>query len=414
MRMLVVEDSPVLGAIITKRLTKGLDVALQWVTSFAEARVQVEQAAEPFDYVLVDLNLPDASGMEVVDFFIGSGIPPIVFTGDCSNSTRELIWSRKIVDYIIKDSGHSIGYLVYLLRRLEANRGVKLLLVDDSMLFRRHLGGQLRSQNFEVIEVESGQSALDTLERVEGIRLVLTDYHMEGMNGFELTMAIRKRYPEEQLSIVGMSFHGDHVLSAQFLKSGASDFIDKSFTAEQLFCRINKELDTLDLIGRLREAAIHDHLTGLFNRRHFFEAGETLLLGARRRKAPAMVAMLDIDHFKRINDTHGHSAGDAVIRGVADALQARFRKSDIVTRFGGEEFCVLATDADPAHMGQVLDLVRGQICAEPFTVDGVAIPVSVSAGMATGSDLSLQEMVNLADVRLYQAKQSGRNRVVSG
>lgn len=411
-RVLVIEDSELFGAVVARRIREALGLEVAWAKTFASAREQVEVAGPgAFGYALVDINLPDSQGMEVVDYVIEAGIPPIIFTGDCSDETRDLIWSRKVVDYVLKEGGHNIDYLVYLLRRLESNRGVKVLLVDDSSLYRNQLGGLLRNQNFTVIECASARGALEALALEPDVKLVLADYHMADMTGFELVKEIRKSYGKDQISVVGMSYRGDNVLSSRFLKSGANDFIDKSFTSEQIMCRINQDIETLELIDGLRQAAVRDYLTRLYNRRHFYQSGEVLVANARRRNAPVMVAMVDIDNFKQINDRYGHAAGDAVICHVASLLDQRFRRGDIVARFGGEEFCVLAADVDPDHMFSVMDEIRAHISGEPVRFEEERIPVTVSIGVYVASDSTLQGAVDRSDVLLYKAKQAGRNRV---
>lgn len=411
-RLLIIEDSALLGTIVIKRLREQLEFELHLVRTFAEFRQHLSESRQTYDYALVDLNLPDADGMEVVDAVIAEGIKPIVFTSDCRDDTRDLIWSRKVVDYVLKEGGYNIDYLVYLFHRLEANRNVKIVLVDDSQLYREQISGTLRTQNFTVLPCASAKDALTTLEAHPDVRLVLTDYTMEGMDGFELVKEIRKKYKKEQLAVIGMSYRGDNRLSARFLKCGADDFLDKSFTTEQLYCRINQNVETLDMIHNLKEASVRDYLTGLHNRRYFYDYGEKLIQGVYRRGGAAMVAMVDIDHFKKVNDAYGHATGDAVIRFVANQLIRRFRKSDIVARFGGEEFCILAVDVDPGETFRILDQIRQQIAEYPICIDRQEIEVTVSIGLDTSTDRSLQALVDCADDCLYRAKNGGRNQVM--
>ncbi len=411
--LVIVEDSPVLGMIVTKRLKDATDLELTWVKSYTALRDFLDTTEATIDYALVDLNLPDVDGMEMIDYVIEKGIGTVVFTGDCTDDTRDVIWSRKVVDYVLKEGGYNVDYLVYLFHRLEANRSVRIILVDDSSLYRQKLAGTLRTQNFIVETCASGQEALETLEKFPDTKLVLTDYTMAGMDGFELVNRIRKDHPKDTLAVVGMSYRGDNRLSARFLKCGASDFLDKSFTTEQFYCRINQNIDTIELVQNLREASVKDYLTGLYNRRYLYECGETLVRGAYRRAARVMLAMIDIDRFKHINDTFGHASGDEVISFVAKQLNERFRGSDIVARFGGEEFCILACDVDPESIVLALEEIRMKIASTPVTVEMQNISVTVSIGLKISTEVSLQEMIEEADNRLYQAKDRGRNQIVS-
>jgi diguanylate cyclase (GGDEF)-like protein len=160
------------------------------------------------------------------------------------------------------------------------------------------------------------------------------------------------------------------------------------------------------------EAATTDFLTGLNNRRQLLRQGIPLLAGARRSGTPMAVAMLDIDHFKQINDAYGHDAGDVVLKHIGALLKERFRLSDIVARYGGEEFCILAPQLDPRQAFELFDEFRYTLAMRTIEVDGHALAVTVSIGVATVLCDSLDEMITQADELLYNAKQAGRNCVV--
>lgn len=410
--LLMVEDSPLLGSIASSRLQQEMEIALVWVTTYAEAEEVVKEGGQRFDYAIVDLNLPDVSGMKIVDLMIDQHITPIVFTSDCSDDTRDQLWQRNVADYVLKEGSHNVDYLAYIIKRLEANKGVGVLLVDDSAVYRAQFSRRLRTQNLTVIECETGAVALEALKANKHVKIVLTDYHMEGMDGFELVKAIRRSHRKDEIAIIGMSYRGDDLLAARFLKTGANDFLDKSCTTEQLFCRVNQNIDTVEMLQELREASVRDHLTGLYNRRYFYESGEKLLESVQRRKQAVAVAAVDIDHFKSVNDRYGHAAGDDVIRFVASQLKRRFRKSDIVARLGGEEFGILATDVDTSAMTKIMDDVRAQIGKSPLCVDRQEIYITVSIGLAVEKHGKLAAILEAADDRLYRAKNEGRDRVV--
>jgi diguanylate cyclase (GGDEF)-like protein len=162
------------------------------------------------------------------------------------------------------------------------------------------------------------------------------------------------------------------------------------------------------------QAATTDFLTGLNNRRQLLRLGLPLVAGAHRTATPLAVAMLDIDHFKRINDTWGHDAGDEVLRRVATLLRERFRSSDVVARFGGEEFCVIAANIGAAEAFELFDAFRKQLAAECFEFDGQAVALTISIGIATEVINNIDAMISAADALLYRAKKNGRNRVEIG
>jgi len=164
--------------------------------------------------------------------------------------------------------------------------------------------------------------------------------------------------------------------------------------------------------NQIREMANHDYLTGLYNRRYLYEAGNQLLQLALREELHLAVAIVDIDHFKTINDTHGHQAGDYVLMEIASLLERYLRKSDLAVRYGGEEFCILLNiKGDTTEAMRVLDKLRAQIASHGFNFNGMTIPVTISCGFTTRIATSLDQMIQQADARLYQAKQNGRNRV---
>ncbi|MGQ9658814.1 MAG: GGDEF domain-containing protein [Thermochromatium sp.] len=153
-------------------------------------------------------------------------------------------------------------------------------------------------------------------------------------------------------------------------------------------------------------------MTGLYNRRHFFETGETLHAAALRRQLTLAAVMLDIDHFKRVNDTYGHLAGDRVIQGVAGQLACGIRRADLLGRYGGEEFCLLLTGIDREQLAMILERLRAAVASMPIAHEGLSLSVTISLGATLELADSLQAMIDRADACLYRAKQGGRNRFV--
>ncbi|MCI0655037.1 MAG: diguanylate cyclase [Methylococcaceae bacterium] len=223
---------------------------------------------------------------------------------------------------------------------------------------------------------------------------------------------MRRKRGRDDLAIIGLSGQNSGSLSARLLKAGANDFLNKPFLAEELICRINQNIDLLGQINTIRDAANRDFLTRLYNRRYFFEAGKTLLANARRGNIQLALAVADVDHFKRVNDSHGHDAGDHVLLAVSSTLEQSFRQTDVVARFGGEEFCVLTVDRDTDTPVSVFERARRQVEALTLEWAGKPLRVTCSFGVCIGHRDNLQEMIRVADEALYQAKNNGRNRVV--
>jgi diguanylate cyclase (GGDEF)-like protein len=193
---------------------------------------------------------------------------------------------------------------------------------------------------------------------------------------------------------------------------GASDFLPKPFLREEFFCRVLQNLDILGYIETMREAAFRDYLTGLRNRKYFFERCPEMHLAAQAGGPPIAVAMVDVDHFKRVNDTYGHDGGDVALTHLAALLREHLPGADPVARFGGEEFCALIPGGDRATAARLFEELRRQVEASVAHLGEQPIRFTVSAGVALRPGASLSEMVSRADELLYQAKESGRNRVI--
>lgn len=375
-----------------------------------EAEQILAGGTDGFFGAVLDLVLPDAQDGEIVDLVLQHNLPVVVMTSTFSDDIRECCISKNIVDYIIKDSPSCMDYLCKMVKRLHKNQQTKLLVVDDSKMARHTITTLLERHRFIVLNAVNGLDALDVLEKNPETQLVITDYAMPEMDGFGLLSRIREKFPMDRLAVIGLSSLGGSVMSAKFLKLGANDFIVKPFSNEEFFWRINQNLEMLDYIASISKAAIRDFLTGLYNRRYFFEVGETLFKTAVRQKRSMVIAMLDIDHFKKINDVHGHAVGDRIICHIADIIQKFFRSSDVVARVGGKEFCVLAPDM--THINRLDELCR-LIADSPLNVNDAPVRATVSIGVTALMGDTLEATIEMADQQLYKAKQGGRNRVCS-
>lgn len=415
-KILVVEDNKMMGVLVSKRLQQDGQYDVTWLQT-KEAAVNLLQAGKDnFFAALLDYRLPDAPKGEIVKEVVERGIPAIVFSGLMDEEVREHVWSYKVVAYVLKEDAHSLNYIITLLKNLQHNKHVKTLVVDDSKFFVRFFVNLLKVQQYQTLTANSGEEALAVLEEHPDVKLVLTDYFMPEMDGLQLIQKIRKKHSREEMIVIGMSSKDEQIISARFIKNGANDFfVKQATTTEEFYSRIAQHVEHLEYIRLIKESAIKDFLTGLYNRRYFFDAGGGLYANAKRDNVSLVCAMLDIDFFKKVNDTYGHDAGDEVLKHVASAIQKRMRKTDIVARLGGEEFCVLAVNMQDEAVDMIFDGLRQVIASSPVAVNNGedTIQVTLSIGVTTVLDKTLDEMVKKADVLLYEAKEGGRNRVVS-
>jgi len=415
-KILVVEDNRMMGILVSKRLQQEAIYDVTWLQTMKETVDLLQTEKDAFFAALLDYNLPDATKGEIVKEVVDCGIPAIVFSGLMDEEVREHVWSHKVVDYVLKEDAQSLSYILALLKKLEENKSVKILVVDDSKFFVRFFVNLLKVQNYQILTANSGEEALAVLEEYPDVKLVLTDYFMPEMDGLQLIQKIRKKHSREEMVVIGMSSKGEQIISARFIKNGANDFFVKQLTTtEEFYSRIAQHVEHLEYIRIIKESAIKDFLTGLYNRRYFYDAGGGLYANAKRDNVSLVCAMLDIDFFKKVNDTYGHDAGDEVLKHVASSIQKRMRKTDIVARLGGEEFCVLAVNMQDEAVDMIFDGLRQVIATSPVTVNNGedTIQVTLSIGVTTILDENLEEMVKKADALLYEAKESGRNRIVS-
>lgn len=410
-KILIVEDNKALSRLIVKKMEASLDFDVDAAYSFEEALSLVEKDSNYF-VALLDLNLPDAPDGEVVDMILQHKIPSIVLTGSMDKEVREKILKKEVIDYVYKGNIDDVNYIFSLIERLHKNRGIKVLVVDDSMATRAQIKSLLQHQMFHVLVAAHGEEALVFLNDNPDIKLILTDYLMPVIDGIDLTKEVRKHYSKNDLSIIAMTAANAELISAKFLKIGANDFINKPFSKEEIACRINNSLDSLEYIAQIKAMAENDFLSGLSNRRHFFEMMRDYFHEAKTNNEPFALGLIDIDQFKQINDTLGHKVGDDVIVSLSELLKKHCDHNAFIARFGGDEFCVVLKKCHQKKALEYFIKLTNTIAHLPIaSVTPKPLHVTVSIGVTFNDVGSLEEMVNQADKALYLAKKNGRNRV---
>ena len=408
--ILVVEDQLSIAQLLATMIEERWNTEVCIARSLKQTKELLASHPSGFLVATCDLHLPDAPYGEVIDCLNGAGVRTIALSGAYGDEIRDTILNKGAIDFVQKDNLHSFEYVTELVGRLCKNHNLKVLVADDSMSARAVLKHTLEQMCFQVLTANDGKEALAMLARNPDVRLLLADYNMPEMDGFALTIEVRKKLGKDQLAIIGISSSDDPGISAKFIKCGANDFIHRPYSYEEFICRLNQNIDMLELIEANRDAAYRDFLTELYNRRYFFLAGEKLHAAAAKNARLAL-AMIDIDHFKRINDQHGHHCGDDALRHIAGLLRAHFPAA-LVARLGGEEFAVLLHDIDLEPARTHLEAFRLAVVDAPLPGHHHEIAMAVSIGITDSRGDDLDDMLKLADANLYRAKEGGRNRLV--
>ena len=298
---------------------------------------------------------------------------------------------------------------------------MRILIADDELMSRRLLEKTMQRAGYEVTAVANGQLAAAELCKPDGPRLALLDWIMPELDGPGVCREVRKRKDHSYVYMILLTSKEKKEDVVAGLESGADDYLTKPFDPEELKARLRTGKRILDLEDRLIEAreemrfqATHDALTSLWNRGVVMELLGRELTRARRENKCTAILLGDLDHFKRVNDTFGHLAGDEVLKETARRLVSSVRSYDFVGRFGGEEFLVTLNNCDPAFGLARAEKIRQTIADRPVETSAGAVPISMSFGLLLSQEwgyMSVVELLHEVDTALYAAKAAGRNCV---
>jgi len=303
----------------------------------------------------------------------------------------------------------------------------KVLLVEDDPIQASATKEILMKVGYEVLWAEDGINAIK-LVKSEKPDIVLLDVILPGMDGYEVCRWLKLEETTKGIPIIMLTVKKELSDKISGLQIGADDYLPKPYNELELNARIYASLRTKalqdelklknrqleDLLDKVNYMAITDALTGLYNRRRFHDALTSEYERARRYGTPFSLIMLDIDFFKKINDTFGHDVGDAVLKEVSGMLLKSIRDIDTAARYGGEEFMIILPNTDKAHARVVAERMRQAI--EDYDFAEVARKISVSIGISGMPDIKVdneEKLIRCADFAMYRAKQLGRNRTVT-
>lgn len=410
-RILIIEDNKTLAKLIAKKINAELNFEVDVAYALSEAKLFLHKYK--YFLTLTDLNLPDAPNGEVVDYLLKKNAHVLVLSSNIDKEFREKMLKKNIIDYITKGGVDDINYIIQTLKRLRKNQEHKVLVVDDSMVFRKSMQGMLENLFFKILTVAHGEEALGMITTHPDISLVITDYNMPVMDGLELTKEIRKIHDKNDMSIIALSSNEDEQITATFLKNGANDYIKKPFSKEEFSCRVNNSIEALENIHIITNHSNRDFLTGLYNRRYFFNNMQEYFEDATQNTESFAVAMIEVDNIKNTNETYGHNMGDKLIVKLSEILRTNVNQNDMVSRFEGAEFCVILKETSSQNAIDLLEDIRLNVERQLIYSDkNEEIKFTISIGASVSHEDTLEDDVNQADLLLYNAKQNGKNQIV--
>ena len=295
----------------------------------------------------------------------------------------------------------------------------KVLAIDDSQEIHQLLGVRLRGEGVTLHHALDGEQGLKMARELQP-DLILLDIDMPDHTGFEVCQKLKSDPQTECLQVIFLTAADQVFAKVQGFDLGAIDYITKPFESAELRARVRAALRTKRYQDLLATRAQVDGLTGLRNRAYFDRRLDDELATARRSGRPLSLVLLDLDHFKRLNDDFGHPFGDRVLQAVGEVLVACLRGTDTPCRFGGEEFALVLGDTDGKVAVAIAERIRARLAALRFEQRNQIVAVTGSLGVVVSTDfaapasLSAQQMIKAADDALYTAKRAGRNRVCRG
>lgn len=377
---------------------------------------------ETIDIIVTALEFDGISGEDFINQINHSkfkNIPIIVLTSTDTMEMREHIFGLGVVDYLVKTEVEDSLLRSYFsaftkLKVFSHNvKEISVAVLDDSKLSLSLIHQIFDLADFQDVTYYSDPN--DLVKDSKEYDVYIIDLILPGISGEELLLKLRHRHPKSIIMI--MSSVTNYKTISTTLLIGADDYIMKPFDANIFMARLKVQIKYYLMMRdlevkneELQEMAITDGLTKVYNRRYSMMRLEEEIERSRRYKHPLSILILDIDNFKQVNDEYGHQVGDDVLIKLAKSCQRLIRGSDVMTRFGGEEFMIIFPELDSEHAMCVAEKVRKEIEALQFDVEGLKI--TVSGGLADAKLLSINEVIKIADENLYKAKHSGKNCMI--
>lgn len=407
----LIDDEKSVGAAMLK-LLESFGFSVFFCESIHSCKAAMND--QVFSLILLDVVMPDVTELEVFEFAkncVEKGVRVICMSGRDDLETRLMAVRAGIDDYALKPI--NVNILVHKIKQtcaLDIVRPYKIVLLDDQKTIGEYFKNIGEQKGFELLTFDDAKDFINNLD-VSIPDLFLLDINMPGISGFEVAKILRHEARFQYVPIVFLSADDSPATKLDVLSAGGEDVISKSDPPEHIF----KQIESRVIRGQnARSLAIKDGLTGLLNHGQLMDSLSGFKRLAERFQTRFGIAMLDLDNFKQINDTYGHTAGDGVLVGISNLIKRLVRESDIVGRYGGEEFLIAFQDVqETTGVLKKLNEIRENFSSIGFETNQGTIHCSFSCGLALSNEgQSIGELINRADKAMYKAKRQGKNQVV--
>ena len=404
--VLVVENSNTQARIITEHIESITPFDTIVVNSMDELESRLANNGDDVFIAVLNLNIKGAPDGEAVDYVLSRKIPCIVLTSTFDEEIRNRFIEKSVLDYFNKSSREDLEEMVDLIRRIHSNHEIKVVLAEDNSTARKIMQRLLERLNFTVLAGEDGAEALELIKNNPDVQLLLTDYEMPNLDGFELVSEVRKTHSRDQMAILGVSAHDSGAITAKFLKRGANDFLKKPFEVEEFSWRVTNNLNELERIRSIKDAYSRDPLTGFFNLTFFLGQGRDVFEDAKKQGKTPVVAAFNVDNMLAINSQFGWNGGFAAMKKASSLLDQQ-SLGWLLTARSDNGFYILADDLDA--LKRDLSSVKAALASSEIVSDGNRFMVSASFTISKGESGSFDDVLSKAAIVLKDIQSKGVN-----